>query len=124
MAPRPAERISIDEKGLNYRDGFGNSKGGVRTCLVDYPTAHYCSEDSIGIEGSPFVRNSQSSFSAFGYTKPFSAELLNELYGSLDNYRALCQENTAIQVSLGYIIKEDAKDIVDFAVNLASKRGL
>lgn len=50
--------------------------------------------------------------------------MLKELYGSLENYRALCERDTAIEVSQGFVCAEDARAIVDFAVRSASERGL
>lgn len=50
--------------------------------------------------------------------------MLKELYGSLDNYRALCERDTAIEVSQGFICAEDAQAIVDFAMASARERGL
>ena len=124
VAPSPAERIRVDEAGRALRDGFGNSIGGIRTCFVNYPTAHYSSGDEIHRSGKPYTRNSQTDFSAFGYVEPFSAELLKTLYGSLENYRKLCAEDTARQVSRGFLCREDAEELVSLAVETASKRGL
>ena len=114
----------MDEAGRALRDGFGNSIGGIRTCFVNYPTAHYSSGDEIHRSGKPYTRNSQTDFSAFGYVEPFSAELLKTLYGSLENYRKLCAEDTARQVSRGFLCREDAEELVSLAVETASKRGL
>ena len=60
----------------------------------------------------------------FGHMESFSASMLKELYGSLENYRALCERDTAIEVSQGFVCAEDAQAIVDFAVRSASERGL
>ena len=124
VAPSPEERIRVDEAGRALRDGFGNSIGGIRTCFVDYPTAHYSSGDDIHKDGRPFTRNSQTAFSAFGSVEPFSADLLQELYGSLENYETLCREHTARQVAKGFICREDAQSLVALAVKTAQERGL
>lgn len=60
----------------------------------------------------------------FGHMESFSASMLKELYGSLENYRALCERDTAIGVSQGFICAEDAQAIVDFAMASARERGL
>ena len=106
------------------RDGFGNSIGGIRTCFVNYPTAHYSSGDEIHRNGVPYTRNSQTDFSAFGYVEPFSPALLKELYGSLENYRVLCREDTARQVAKGFICMEDAQALIELAALTAAQRGL
>ncbi len=124
VAPRSMERIRVDEVGRALRDGFGNSVGGIRTCFVNYPTAHYSSGDGIHRSGEPYTRNSQTELSAFGYEEPFSAELLKTLYGSLENYRKLCEEDTARQVSRGFVCREDAEELVNLAVKTAARRGL
>lgn len=125
VAPVSCENLETDADGNILRDGFGNSAGGVRTCFMDYPTAHYCCEDKIGRNKEPFIRNSiGAGLSAFGYTEPLSASLLRELYGNLENYRKLCEEHTKRMITKGVIVKEDLDDVVELAVRTAVKRGL
>ena len=124
VAPRTEQRLQVDEAGRMLRDGFGNSIGGIRTCFVNYPTAHYSSGDEIHRNGVPYTRNSQTDFSAFGYVEPFSPALLKELYGSLENYRVLCREDTARQVAKGFICMEDAQALIELAALTAAQRGL
>jgi hypothetical protein len=122
--PNRADLIHVNKNGENIRDGFGNSVGGVRTCLLNYPTARYCTTDSLGKEGVPDSVNSKNEFSLFGFTKPFSAALLKELYSTLDNYRELVTEDTKRQVEMGFILPSDEKDLIDYAVRKAEERGL
>ena len=46
------------------------------------------------------------------------------MYGSLEHYRALVTEDTLRQVTKGFIVREDAEELIQFAVNLAERRGL
>ena len=124
LAPKSCERILTNSQGENLRDGFGNSIGGVRTCLLNYPTAHYCTTDSIGVEQAPFAINSKNEFSLFGYTRPFSAALLKELYGDLNNYRVLVTNDTQRQVAKGFVLREDSENLIEYAVSKARERGL
>lgn len=120
--PRPCERIAMDDCGENLRDAFGNSRGGLRTCLVDYPTGTFSSDSTmlVGPEGDQHEMVNP----LFGSQRAFSGELLRELYGTLDAYRALCEESTAEQVSRGLVCAEDAEYLVEQAVSLARRRGL
>jgi len=124
IAPNRCESIQTNANGENLRDGFGNSIGGVRTCLLNYPTAHYCTSDSIGLNQAPFSVNSKIEFSLFGYTRPFSSYLLKELYTNLDNYRVLVTDDTKKQVAKGFVLQADADDLVEYAVSKALERGL
>jgi len=124
ISPNTCERIQTNAKGENLRDGFGNSVGGLRTCLINYPTAHYCAYDDIGIDGLAFAVNSTVGLSLFGYTKPFSAALLRELYTTLENYRILVTEDTKRQVVKGFVLQEDKNDLIELAVLKAAERGL
>ena len=123
-APKSCEKIQINANGENIRDGFGNSIGGLRTCMINYPTAHYSAYDDVGVNGAAFAVNSTKNLSLFGYTKPFSPALLKELYATLDNYRVLVTEDTNRQVTKGYILQEDAKELIELAVQKAAERGL
>ena len=124
VAPNSCGKIMTNAKGENLRDGFGNSVGGLRTCMVNYPTAHYSADDAIGIDGAAFSVNSTTEMSLFGYVQPFSASLLKELYTNLANYRILVTEDTKRQVAKGFILKEDASDLIELAMQKAAERGL
>ena len=60
----------------------------------------------------------------FGYQEAFPASMLKTMYGSLENYKDLCIKDTKMQVSKGFVCKEDADYLVEWAVNLAKDRGL
>lgn len=125
VAPCSCEKILTNEKGEGIRDALGNTVGGVRTCMLNYPTAHYSSADSVGVDGEPYMFNaSAENMSLFGYAEPFSPAVLKELYGSLDNYRKLVTRDTMVQVTKGFVLKEDAEELIELAVNTAAQRGL
>ena len=49
---------------------------------------------------------------------------MEELYGSLENYRALVAKSTALDVQKGFVLPEDEEDIVNEIVPMAEARGL
>lgn len=122
VAPPCVPRIPVKHNGENAKDVFGNTAGGVRTPLIDYPTCRYYSysdledskKDMFGIGRNPL----------FGHVEQFSKNFLIELYGSLENYKILVTDSTYEQVRKGFIVQEDAQEIINIAVKLAEKRGL
>lgn len=122
-APCSCERIPFDSYGNNRKDAFGNTRGGLRTCLLDYPTCRYHIESTIE-PGQSFLDPSSTKDPLFGYQEPFSPAFLKELYGSLAHYEELCRENTNEQISRGFLCREDGESLVCLAVSLAKKRGL
>ncbi len=123
VGPQSCERIQIDGTGKNQKDAFGNSKGGLRTCLLNYPTGIYNSTSNIEI-GSSFVDPTSDKDILFGYQEAFPTCMLKQMYGTLDHYKDLCIKDTKMQVSKGFVCKEDADYLVEWAVNLAKERGL
>ena len=123
VGPNHCERILVDHNGNIRKDAFGNTLGGLRTCLLNYPTGRYHSSSTIE-PGQSFVDKSSDQDPLFGYQEAFSASFLKELYGSLDYYKKLCEEDTKEQISKGFICKEDGEQLVEIAVNLAKERGL
>lgn len=121
--PNFCERIPVDEHGNNRKDVFGNTKGGLRTCLLNYPTGRYHISSTIE-PGQSFLDPNSTEDPLFGYQEAFSPSFLRELYGSLAHYEELCIEDTKEQVSRGFVCKEDAKTLVSLAVALAKERGL
>lgn len=123
VGPASCPRIVMDEKGLNRKDAFGNTLGGLRTCLLNYPTGRYCSTSDIE-PGMSFVDPTSNKDPLFGYQEAFSPAFLKELYGTLEHYQKLCIEDTKEQISKGFICQEDGKQLVELAVRLAKERGL
>lgn len=123
VGPNSCPRIPVDEAGNNRKDVFGNTRGGLRTCLLNYPTGRYHISSTIE-PGQSFLDPLATQNPLFGYEEPFSSAFLRELYGSLENYEKLCREDTKEQISKGFLCKEDGEALVQFAVSLARERGL
>lgn len=99
----------------NQTDAFGNAIGGIRTPGLDYPVGRYWHS----------TRNAEGGFQTmFGHVKPFSAEKLTALYGSLAHYRELVTAQTEKMIALGFLLPEDQEDMIEITVGLAAKRGL
>ena len=99
----------------NLTDVFGNSKGGIRTPAIDYPTGTYCSH-AINADGSVSPM--------FGKVNPFSPEKLKVLYGSLENYRRLVEQGAEQMQAKGFLLPEDKQELIDRIVATARERGL
>lgn len=126
VAPCSSEPIRVDYLGENEKDALGNTMGGVRTCLLDYPTGAYYLMSTTRY-GSGSIGNQdteQREDGLFGHEEPFSAETLKDRYGSLAHYETLVRAHTFRQVSRGFIVREDTEELVSFAVELARSRGL
>ena len=122
-APAHCDRIAIDSNGENKKDAFGNTIGGLRTCLLDYPTGRYSNTSDIE-KGQNFLDPESEKEGLFGYQQAFSKEMIKELYGTLAHYREMAEKNTKEQVTKGFVCREDAAELVEIAVELAKKRGL
>ncbi len=72
-------------------DENGNAKGGIRSSYVDVPIAAYSWD---------------------GVITPFSKEKLREMYGNHANYVKLVAENCMKHVKEGFLLKEDAMDVI------------
>jgi len=123
VAPNHCERIPVDTDGENVKDVFGNTLGGLRTCLLNFPTGRYHNTSDIEPGGSSFDPKSDKD-GLFGYQEAFSANMIKELYGSLVYYNELVIKDTLEQVSKGFVCREDADELIELAVRLAKKRGL
>lgn len=123
MGPNHCGRIPVDYEGKNRKDAFGNTMGGLRTCLLNYPTGRFHISSTIE-PGQSFVDPKADKDPLFGYEEPFSAAMLTELYGDLENYERLCVEDTKEQISKGFICQEDGEKLVKMAVSRARERGL
>ena len=117
------ERIRDEETGdyhyENLKDAFGNAKGGIRTAALDLPTARYYNWCNKPQPDGTLHHNW-----LYGHADPFSPALMKELYGSLENYRALVAKSTALDVQKGFVLPEDEEDIVNEIVQMAEARGL
>ena len=102
-------------KYANRKDVFGNSTGGIRMACLDYPVARYQSYS---------VREDGSFDPMYGSVYPFSVEQLRQMYGSLAHYRELVEKSAAETVALGFLLKEDVAEYVEYTVDQAKRRGL
>lgn len=78
-APATCPRIELDANGENVKDALGNTKGGLRTCLLEHPFARY-SNTSLVEPGQGTV-DRRATGGLFGHMESFSASMLKELYG-------------------------------------------
>lgn len=123
VAPRTCQRIQTDYLGENKKDLSGNTMGGIRTCLLDYPTGSFYGYSNIPKGSSMIFPDSERDY-LFGHEESFPAEMLTRMYGSLQHYKELVTEHTLKQVANGYVVKEDAEQLITEALNRAVARGL
>lgn len=123
FAPAKCSLIEINADEENVKDALGITKGGLRTCLLNYPTGAYYNWSDID-KGANALFPDLDKEVLFGHEEAFSAEMLTMLYGSLDHYRELVTRDTCEQVTKGFVVKEDAEDLIALAVRKAEERGL
>lgn len=123
VAPRSCERIRVDSRGENVKDALSNSIGGIRTCLLDYPTGSFYLYSDVHVGENGMFPDLDKDF-VFGHEEAFSKEMLKEMYGDLEHYKNLVEEHTLKQVMKGFVIREDAKWLVEEALRRAKERGL
>lgn len=99
----------------NCTDALGNSKGGIRTPAIDYPT---------GIYTSHALHDDGSVSPMFGKVNPFPPEKLQALYGTLAHYRALVEKGAEQMMAKGFLLREDREELVERIVRTAKERGL
>lgn len=99
----------------SQKDVFGNTAGGIRLASQDFPAGVYKSE-SIRADGSKDPM--------FGTLYPFSPELLRNLYGTSERYRALVEKSAEESIALGFLMREDKKEYVERTVRIAQECGL
>lgn len=99
----------------NRTDALGNCIGGIRSPGIDYPTGKY----------SSFSTDKDGKISpTFGKVNPFAPEKLKALYGSLESYRALVEKGVREMISLGFLLREDSREMEETLVGQAASRGL
>jgi Alpha/beta hydrolase domain len=106
--PPAAPRLEID-RGQLVPDGVGNACGGVRTPQLDAPAAIL---SGLGNSGHPLSI-------VCGRTEPIGRQTLLSLYGSRTGYLERFAEATAAAVVKGFVLEEDAGEIVALAAELA-----
>jgi hypothetical protein len=99
-APR-AEPILVDN-GKPVLDRFGNVVGGIRSPLVDAPRSTWFGNST----GPSFCRIA-------GHEVPLDRGDLNTLYRDGDDYLRAFRTSAARLVAEGFLVKEDADELVD-----------
>ena len=69
-APATCPRIELDANGENVKDALGNTKGGLRTCLLEHPFARY-SNTSLVEPGQGTVDKTSDKDGLFGIWSRF-----------------------------------------------------
>lgn len=112
--------MAVNGNGEILKDAFGNSIGGLRTPMVNYPVCTYYNWSE---EENPVTGEKRINVLA-GREVPFSVEFLKELYQDLEHYRELVTKDTERLVVDGQILAEDAQALIEVAVAKAAKAGL
>ena len=95
VAPPNGPRFAFGGGSL-ARDGFGNALGGIRLPPIDVPVARYVSTACV----------------LGGFTVPFTEVQLRQLYPTHAKYYAKMKAATASSVSAGWLLPEDATDLL------------
>jgi len=120
IAPKSYERMRQTGGGEILKDAFGNSRGGLRTPLIDDPVCTYYNWSEFT---DPKTGQTRVDFLA-GHEENFSAAFLRELYHDLAHYRKLAELDADRLVADGQILAADRDDLVETAVNRAREAGL
>ena len=120
IPPRSYERMRQSGGGRVLKDAFGNSIGGLRTPMINYPVCRYiCWSERINNRTGEKAVNCLA-----GREETFSPEFLKELYSNLGCYRELVILDALRLVCDGQILEEDMPDAVEAAVDRARQAGL
>ena len=119
-APPTSPRLEVD--GLDgdgeltiVRDELGIAVGGVRTPPVDAPIRVLSGDPRGEEEGFCFL---------FGQTLPLEPEVLVERYGDLAGYETELRASADAAVDAGWLIREDADDMIAEELERAAELGL
>jgi hypothetical protein len=104
MRPAASPRLEVSD-GTFVTDDAGNVKGGIRTPHVDVPTSVL---SGLGNSGHAVAY-------LCGTTTPFDAATLRSLYRSGDDYREQFTAATDAAVKSGFILGDDAAEIIGIA---------
>ena len=111
---RPRWRCATRELTV-VRDELGIAVGGVRTPPVDAPIRVLSGDPSGEEEGFCFL---------FGQTLPIEPAALVERYGDLAGYETALRASADASVEAGWLIREDADDIIAEELARAAELGL
>lgn len=113
VLPPHGKRIAVNEATLeNKTDEHGNAVGGVRSPFIDVPTCTYKPQNSFRC----------GDYKLMGEIRPFTPEKLTELYGDIQNYRALAERSADRLIEEGFLLQEDRFELLEEAVKLAGER--
>jgi hypothetical protein len=117
IPPATAQPLATDEKGSAVTDEHGNTRGGVRTPLVDVPIATLKSQGAAreGGEGGGGCDMSTIMCAMFGQTIPFSPEKLLSLYPTHEDYVAKFQASAQATREAGFILAPEEQRIISEA---------
>jgi hypothetical protein len=96
--PPTAPRLTAVDGPRIVRDGFGNALGGIRTPLVDVPSAV--------LTGEPPRCDNLLCF-LFGSTVPFDAARMHDLYGSPEAYLDAYTRSADDSIASGFVLEDD-----------------
>ena len=119
-APKSYERMRQSSKGVILKDAFGNSMGGMRTPMLNYPVCTYFNWSEVKDPQTSEKRINHLS----GHEAVFTSEFLKELYGDLKHYRELVTEDAKRLASAGHILEEDMEEVIEVSVKRAAAAGL
>jgi len=120
IAPPEIEEIPVLEDLENRTDSNGNAVGGWRLPEIELPV---CTYQRVATPQKPELAGELFSI-LYGSERPFSAEKLVELYGSLENYREQVCRSAEEAVEKRLLVAEDVPYCVEHAVKKAEKYGL
>ncbi len=120
MPPKSYERMRQTAHGVILKDAFGNSLGGLRTPMVDYPVCTYYNWSETE---DPETGEKNVNYLA-GHEVNFSKDFLKELYGDIGRYRELAAADAKRLVADGQVLAEDMDDLIETAVARARAAGL
>jgi hypothetical protein len=95
VVPPESPRFQFNGTAL-ARDQYGNALGGIRLPPIDVPVAQYRSTDCV----------------LGGLTVPFTEVQLKQLYPTHADYYSQMQARTATSVVAGFLLPEDAADLL------------
>ena len=101
--PPCAPRLTAVDGPTIIRDGHGNALGGIRTPLVDVPSAT--------LTGDPPDCDNLLCF-LFGSTVPFEGDRMRELYGSADAYLEAFAQSTDDSIAAGFVLEDDRESLL------------
>ncbi len=112
--PPPPEgaplELEVGDEIVIARDENGIALGGVRTPLVDVPTAAMTGESPIAVDADNF--RDYGVCPIFGTTTAFDRATLIELHGSGDLYLEAFATAASEAVAAGYLLQSDADELL------------